>query len=672
VRLHSLPYLPVMSLSPNVPTNTHFFNFKCLSLNCKGIGAPIKRRSVFTYCKDIEQAHITFLQEVHCTAQTEAPWRNLWGTNRMFLSSGTSRSCGDAIGLSTDFPGKVISSCTDSDGRLVSIHFEALNTRFMAVNIYAPVPLQEQLPFYEQLRTFLRNNLLPGEQLLIGGDFNLPLRHKDKEGGQQDNKARAVAIVEDIMSEFNLIDSFRALHPSARRYTWEQHTPHQVKCRLDYWLISEELRSAMATAKIQTPTGLYPHQVDHRAALLTLTGEYFQKRGPGVWKLNTCFLHREDYIQTIQKVCEEIHNDPTVQNMDPLVRWDYFKFKVRQISIVYGKTWAKAKRCQLKDFQQQASLLETLSTRTDEEETALQNLQLKMATLLEEKAKGAMVRARARWIAQGEKSTKYFMNLEKRTREQSTITQLRLTRTAQGNLSNSPTAILSEIHSFYEHLYTSLGSDQAITDQLIRDNPLPQVSAEDLAMLNKPITPEEARQTIKDTATGKSPGDDGIPVEFYTTFWDQIKDLLLPAINRAFECQSMSSSQRRAVLRLIPKEAKDILRVENWRPISLLNVDYKIVAKLLATRLKRIINSLVHPDQYGFVPGRYIGCPIRMLQDLLEYSQENNLTGLAIQLDIEKAFDTLEWDFMHSVLRAFGITGYFLEWIQTLYTNIES
>ena len=170
----------------------------------------------------------------------------------------------------------------------------------------------------------------------------------------------------------------------------------------------------------------------------------------------------------------------------------------------------------------------------------------------------------------------------------------------------------------------------------------------------------------------KTPGDDGFTKEFYETFFDLIGPALLDSLNAGFECGTLSISQRRGVISLIPKDENNLMTLSNWRPITLLNVDYKILAKIIANRIKPVLPKLIHPDQTGFIKERFIGQNIRLLNDLMEYTDEQKIPGILLFIDFEKAFDTIEWTFIQNVLKCFNFGPVIRKWISVLYKDVES
>ena len=134
----------------------------------------------------------------------------------------------------------------------------------------------------------------------------------------------------------------------------------------------------------------------------------------------------------------------------------------------------------------------------------------------------------------------------------------------------------------------------------------------------------------------------------------------------------MSQNQKLGIINLIPKKEKDLRHLKNWRPVTLLNTDYKILAKALANRLHKIIGNLISTDQVGYIKKRYIGENIRLMFDLMSYTNENDIDAILAQIDFEKAFDSIEWSFLYKTLKTFNFGEYFISWVKLLYSDIKS
>ena len=112
--------------------------------------------------------------------------------------------------------------------------------------------------------------------------------------------------------------------------------------------------------------------------------------------------------------------------------------------------------------------------------------------------------------------------------------------------------------------------------------------------------------------------------------------------------------------------------MKNWRPISLINVDTKIASKALAARMENVSTSVVHCNQTAYVKDRYIGESIRLITDLLAYTEENSIGGILFSADFEKAFDSIEHSFIFATLKSFGFGAQFIQWIRTIFNSTES
>ena len=185
------------------------------------------------------------------------------------------------------------------------------------------------------------------------------------------------------------------------------------------------------------------------------------------------------------------------------------------------------------------------------------------------------------------------------------------------------------------------------------------------------ITNQECEAALRHMKINKSPGSDGIPVEFYKTFWQDINLLVIDSLNSSYDKGELAGTQKRGILSLLYKKSDKHL-LKNWRPISLLNTDYKILAHVLANRLKSVINKLIHTDQNGYIKGRNIAYNIRLIQDVINYFENDNIEGAIIFLDFQKAFDTVSHDFLFSVLKKINFGQSFIKWVKTIYTNSES
>ena len=182
----------------------------------------------------------------------------------------------------------------------------------------------------------------------------------------------------------------------------------------------------------------------------------------------------------------------------------------------------------------------------------------------------------------------------------------------------------------------------------------------------------------------KSPGNDRLTKEFYEYFWYVIKDPLTNSIKEARKNKKLSISQRQAVIKLIEKKGQRQtlhdwigvrigeyrigvqFTIQNWRPISLLNVDYNM-SKALATRIKETLPDLISCQQTAYVKNRFIGEGGRFISDVLEISNVFNLRWYIVTVDIEKAFDSLSYSFLLACFKKIAFSHDFIRWVKIIY-----
>jgi hypothetical protein len=186
------------------------------------------------------------------------------------------------------------------------------------------------------------------------------------------------------------------------------------------------------------------------------------------------------------------------------------------------------------------------------------------------------------------------------------------------------------------------------------------------------ITLQECLIVLKSMPNNKTPGTDGLPTEWYKFFFKDVGQMVVDSFNYAFKCGKLSPDQRRGIISLIPKKDKNPIYLQNWRPISLLNTDYKIASKCIAFRIRNVLHNIISGEQTGFLKGRYIGENIRLALDMIDYLSKNNLPGLMFLIDFEKAFDKLEWGFIFNAMKFFNFGDDVINWVYVFYNDISS
>ncbi|CAM5102951.1 unnamed protein product [Natator depressus] len=222
--------------------------------------------------------------------------------------------------------------------------------------------------------------------------------------------------------------------------------------------------------------------------------------------------------------------------------------------------------------------------------------------------------------------------------------------------------------AFYASLFSPDPTDPSACRVLWEE--LPTVSASDRDRLELPLTLAEFSEALCRMPTNKSPGMDGLTMEFYRVFWDVLGPDLVTIWAESLQSGVLPLSCRRAVLALLPKKG-DLRDLRNWRPVSLLSTDYKMVAKAISLRLGSVLADVIHPDQTYTVPDRSIFDNLFLVRDLLELGHRNGLSFALLSLDQEKAFDRVDHGYLLSTLQAFGFGSQFVGFLRVLYASAE-
>ena len=193
-------------------------------------------------------------------------------------------------------------------------------------------------------------------------------------------------------------------------------------------------------------------------------------------------------------------------------------------------------------------------------------------------------------------------------------------------------------------------------DKLLEKFNLPRLNEEETESLNRPITSDEIEEVIKKIPTHKIPGPDGFTRKFYKAFKEELTPILHRLFKKIQTDGRLPNSFYEASIILIPKPDKDTTKKENFRPISLLNVDAKILKKILANRIQEYIKKMIHHDQVGFIPGMQGWYNIRKSINTIHHiNNSKHKNHMIISIDMEKAFDKIQHPFMTTTLNKVGI-----------------
>ena len=623
------------------------YTFRIITLNVRGLSNEKKRRAIFDKYRKITD--LLVLQETHSTSEIEKLWENEWGGKALF-SHGTNSARGIGIFMSKENFSKMKSIQRDEAGRLLLCDLHHNDMILSIIALYAP---NEDNPgFFQRLRDMLEER---SEHKIIIGDFNLVLNvEKDRENTYCNNN-NAKTQVENIMDQFCLQESWRTRNEDKREFSWIKKKQFPIKAsRIDFALTSTGLDQKIGL--IMYMVGIF---TDHRALYICFELDPFE-RGKGYWKFNCSLLQNREFLDKMNIVLDEICSS---QEHDTAIdRWEHLKFKVKETSTKFAKEQKAEQTLIISQLSEIVTEYESRLPLSKEENSMLEKTRIELEEATMDRIKGVMFRSKVKWYEEGEKNTRYFYALEKIRYNSKTCYKL---VNEDGNILSSQDEILQEQRKFYTELYSE---DKDVNFNL-KNTYNVFVSETQKQLQKQQINMNDLQIAIKLMKNNKTPGEDGIPVDFYKVFWGKIKMIFYQMVLEVYENDCLHDTARKGVLNLIPKPNKDARYIKNLRPITLLNTDYKIIEKSIANKILPSLKEIIHRDQRGFMKNRRVSVNIRKMLDIIQIAEKDDLEAVVLSLDFVKCFDKCSFSILHGSLEFFDFGEVVKLWTKILYKD---
>lgn len=633
-------------------------DLRIFSLNVRGLRNISKRKKLFRMFKE-KKYDVICLQETYVTKDAVEQWKTEWGGGLIY-SEGTNHSRGQVILIKKQFP--YVWSAEVVSERILVIKVTIGNKITAIVNAYAPCTSASTNMFFTNLTAIV--NELEWEQKVVCGDFNAVMDNDlDIISGEKHSKP-LVELFNNFVNECELTDVWRSLNPLRREFTWSKISQNKLLARrLDYVFLNDAACNIVTNSDIHSvPTS------DHRGILVALKCENV-RRGPGYWKFNNNLLKEKAFVEKINKIIDSTTLEASEESAE--TRWEFLKLKIKNEAIQYSKALAIKNRNTCIDLQSRLRVCESLLANAPTDINLIgsrEEIKLLLDFYEQTKLKSAQTRSKEKWIEEGERNTKYFLGLEKSRANAKLFPNIELDN---GDIIVDQFDILKTQKNYYENIYGRTDTfSQEKTDTFLHNCNVPKLSDKEKNMCEGNICVEEASKALKMMKNGSSPGSDGITTEFYKMFWVKLGAIVTQSFNCSLENGHLSHTQTAAILTLLHK-GKDLPKnkLSNWRPISLTNTDYKILAKCLSNRVCTVIDSIVHKDQVGYIKGRNVSTTIRTIDDVIEYFRLKEKPGILLALDFQRAFDSISKKFMLYAFKKFGFGSNFLKWVEVIFNN---
>ena len=440
-------------------------------------------------------------------------------------------------------------------------------------------------------------------------------------------------------------------------FTWYNNRPEQpILKRLDRMVANKEWFGTFMDSIVLVKNRAI---MDHNPLFLSVPMALQHSRKPFQF-----FNFMKDFPQFQSTVHSAWHSQPWFG--DPMMILQKKLKNVKQALIALNKTVGNAHSnvdtARASVAAVQLCLVDDRSNRAFLEEERSAVARLEQALTVEEQL--LLQKSRTKWLTLGDGNNSFFFNQVKANWHHNKILAI---ENGQGQLVFGQPEVAKVAEQFFKETLGTSNSSISFDDMnLTIDNmTCKEIPDHKLSALTDCISPDLIFKTLKSMKKGKAPGPDGFTVEFFLECWPIIHLDFCDAIQGFFRSNNMHASTKSTSIALIPKTAT-AKNMRDFRPISLLNIPYKCISKILANRLKLVLPDIIDRSQSAFIKGRSISDNILLAQELFRgYDRETGTSKCAFKLDLHKAFDSVDWRFIIALLVKFKFPPIFMNWIKT-------
>ncbi len=668
------------------------------SLNMRGYGltgaavAEEKWLRINQLMRDKKVA-VLGLQETHLTEARLENLNTLFNASMKVLGSLDDQNEAGARGVAFAVNTRIISTedlkLTEIvPGRAAVLSFRWTGDRIVHVlNVYAPNGGADNASFWESVLDATRERRMRRPEIVLG-DFNLVEDSLDRLPTRNDHTG-AVESLQRLMAELGLSDGWRRNNPRERAFSYLQNATGS-QSRIDRVYASEELMRRAEDWQIEGPG--FP--TDHRVVSVSLANYKAPAVGKGRWALPLALLQDGEFAKTLRNLGEELQkciDEMTERTPMTNPQTAYLAFKTKLKDAARKRAKALLSKLDRRIAAMEVDIKQLLEAENPDEQrvAVLQDALAKLEIKRFDRKRRAV--ATKDWL-QGETMTRYWTKLNAPQLPSTIIYELCVSNDAtdprRRTYSSSSPIMAETAKKHYDALQAdpdiiNVDHERAMDEAL---EPLDsKLTSQQKGIMARRIRRCEVVAAIDESPLGKAPGLDGIPAELWKTLlkWERAEEesgrrtlrisSVIQAVFNDIEAHGVEAADfTKGWICPIYKLKKDQREIVNYRPITLLNSDYKILTRVMAVRLANVADSLVHSDQAAFIPGRTIFGHIKLSKSIIEYADAVESNGAIVALDQEKAYDMISHEYLWAVLRKLNFPENFIKTVRNLYEKAES
>jgi exonuclease III len=675
------------------------------TLNMNGLNAPtsgmnyIEKWSMINRTLNEGKIAILALQETHLDQETLDNIINCFGKKMQIFHSedpiSPRATAGVAFVLNKSLiKPKEVTAYELAPGRALYLKIKWLEAETTPlINIYAPNNRTRHPTFWGDIETARTTRRLAKPDFMLG-DFNVTEDPIDRSPARADD-TNAMEALRDIRFAWGIQDTWRLAYPKERQFTYRAETAdHQIQSRLDRIYTARRISQMTYDWK----AGPSPVPTDHWLVSAKYAPADAPTIGKGRWTLPIHMLKNENFMNALVNrgtiLMDDLENMSRTpidrRNTNPQRLWQSFKEDTRAIAKRMAKEIHHKLNSRITRLERDIKAT-TSNPNFDTDNNLRINeaiLASEMTHLEKKQAKHRKEDLSAEIAAHGEKLGGVWSAMNKEKKPRDLIRRLKVPNS--GHYERDSQRMANLARDYHEQLQSADLQEQNDFEERINNigNNIPEnqiLEEPEATSMSRGITQDQTERALHLSKNGTATGMDGCPYELWKALLShRVKALeenkpsldivkVLTVIMNDIQTFGVDERTDFAIGWMCPiYKKKDPTDISNYRPITLLNTDYKLLTKVLAIQMMDNIEKLIHSDQAGFIPRRSIFNHIHLAKAIITYAEVTNENGAIVALDQEKAYDRIQHDYLWRILEKFNIPSQFIRTVKSLYRGART
>lgn len=619
--------------------------FKIVTSNVRGIQLLKNRKDKLNKLAALS-ADILFLQELRINELDEVKKvKEFWKIGTAIISIGIDKADGVGIFFNTNDV-NIIKKRDIIPGRLLVVDCKIKESKIRLINVYTSSDRSKKIQLFKRLPELLCG----GQNIILAGDFNTVTDNKDREASTAFKLSKEGKLLKEICEEFRVQDVFRALHPDDFGFT---RFDYKTKTRIDRIYVSNQIKIKEYTTKALINS-------DHLVIGCKIID--VKEKQTNAWKLNTSWLKNDKFITTLKEEIERVKDLKCIVSSQNEL-WSILKNRLKRLMIKESKQ-LNQERNKIYDILTSNYIdMKRKQNRTLEEDLILEEMTKDLIEFNNDYQNSLKIICGYDDLKGGVTNIPSLIKKYKNKQEMKYIKSI---RTETNNVVHDELEKRNEIVKQFKDMYAELPIDKKCLKVFLSN--ITSCESTEFDSISGIITKEEIEIAITQLNCGKTPGPDGFPAEFYMTFRKELSGLLAAVLNEGINENHVYNEFYEGIVTLIYKKG-DEAELNNWRQVTLMNVEYKILAKILMNRLDTVLDKIINIEQTCAIKGRNMWDNLCIIRELVTQKHLNVPGFFIVALDQKKAFDCISREYLWAVLKGYNLPDAFINMIKILYSR---